>query len=320
MVQGNVGRDADWEIGVSLKTPEKVRKLQGALHAKAKGAPSCRFYLLHDKVYRADILEFAYRLCKTNGGAAGVDSQSFADIAAYGVGRWLGELTEELRKKTYRPQAVRRVWIPKPDGKQRPLGIPTIRDRVVQTAAVIVLEPIFEADLPDEQYAYRPNRSELDAVRKVHSLLNTGHREVVDADLSGYLETSPYYTPAFSVVAKRRGWLSNTLMRRPLRLPRHTCTARSSPRFTRCKTVCRQTPSVRVATCMATYPGGGSSTKRSFQSSATRICQGAPGVTCSPAMNPSLIHRCTVESAAPRIFAAFSTVTSSPWGGVSGGW
>ena len=136
-----------------------------------------------------DILEFAYRLCKANGGASGVDGQSFADIEACGVERWLGELTEELRKKTYRPQAVRRVWIPKPDGKKRPLGIPTIRDRVVQAAAVLVLEPIFEADLPDEQYAYRPGRSALDAVRKVHSLLNTGHREVVDADPSAALRT-----------------------------------------------------------------------------------------------------------------------------------
>jgi len=192
LVQGNVGRDDDREIGVSLQTPEKVWKLQKTLHAKAKGAPSYRFYLLYDKVYRADILEFAYRCCKANNGAAGVDGQSFADIEACGVERWLGELTEELREKTYRPQAVRRVWIPKPDGKQRPLGIPTIRDRVVQTTAVLVLEPIFEADLPDEQYAYRPNRSALDAVRKVHSLLNTGHREVVDADLSGYFDSIPH--------------------------------------------------------------------------------------------------------------------------------
>jgi RNA-directed DNA polymerase len=163
---------------VSLETPEKVRKLQMALHAKAKGSPSCRFYLLVDRMHREDILAFAYRLCRANGGAAGVDGQSFADLEGYGVERWLGALTEELREKTYRPQAVRRVWIPKPDGKPRPLGIPTIRDRVVQTAAVLVLEPIFEADLPDEQFGYRPNRSALDAVRKVHALLNTGHHEV----------------------------------------------------------------------------------------------------------------------------------------------
>jgi group II intron reverse transcriptase/maturase len=162
------------------------------LHAKAKGSPGYRFYLLYDKVYRKDVLTFAYRRCKANGGAAGVDGQNFADIEAAGVERWLAELAEELRKKAYRPQAVRRVYIPKPDGTKRPLGIPTIRDRVVQTAVVLVLEPIFEADLPPEQYAYRPGRNALDAVKKVHSLLNTGYTEVVDADLSAYFDSIPH--------------------------------------------------------------------------------------------------------------------------------
>ncbi len=177
---------------MSLTTPEKVRKLQRALHAKAKGTPGYRFYLLYDKVYREDILSFAYRCCKANGGAAGVDGESFADIERHGVERWLGELAEEVRKKTYQPQAVRRVYIPKPDGRRRPLGIPTVRDRVVQMAAVLVLAPIFEADLPPEQYAYRPGRSALDAVKEVHRLLRTGHREVVDADLSGYFDSVPH--------------------------------------------------------------------------------------------------------------------------------
>ena len=177
---------------MSLRPPDKVRKLQETLHAKAKGSPSYRFYALYDKVYRADVLEFAYRCCLQNGGAAGVDSERFEDIEAYGTERWLGELAEQLRNKTYRPEAVRRVWIPKPDGSKRPLGIPTVRDRVVQTAAVLVLEPIFEADLQPEQYAYRPGRSALDAVRSVHKLLNTGHTEVVDADLSGYFDEIPH--------------------------------------------------------------------------------------------------------------------------------
>ena len=179
---------------MSLRPPEKVQKLQAALHAKAKGSPTYRFYALYDKVYREDILRFAYRCCKANGGAPGVDGQDFADIETYGLERWLGELTEELRGKTYRPQAVRRVLIPKPGqpGRTRPLGIPTTRDRVVQTAALLVLEPIFETDLPPEQYAYRPGRSALDAVRHVHSLLNTGHTEVLDADLSGYFESIPH--------------------------------------------------------------------------------------------------------------------------------
>jgi group II intron reverse transcriptase/maturase len=143
-------------------------------------------------VYREDILTYAYRKCAAERGAPGVDGQSFADIESYGVEQWLGELAEELRKKEYRPDAVRRVHIPKPNGKTRPLGIPTIRDRVVQTAAVAVLEPIFEADLPSEQYGYRRKRSGLDAVRRVHSLLNTGHTEVVDADLAGYFDTIPH--------------------------------------------------------------------------------------------------------------------------------
>jgi group II intron reverse transcriptase/maturase len=166
--------------------------LQTALHDKAKGSPKFRFYALYDKVYREDVLAFAYECCKANRGAAGVDGQTFEDIEAYGVKKWLDELTQELRSRTYRPQPVRRVWIPKPDGKQRPLGVPTIKDRVAQTAAVLVLEPIFEADLQPEQYAYRADRSALDAVRQVHALLYSGHEQVVDADLSGYFDSIPH--------------------------------------------------------------------------------------------------------------------------------
>jgi retron-type reverse transcriptase len=154
--------------------------LRTALHAKAKGASSFRFYALYDKVYRKDILAFAYQCCQANGGVAGVDGQTFADIEQYGVERWLDELAEELKSRTYQPLPVRRVYIPRPDGKQRPLGIPAIRDRVAETAAVLVLEPIFEADLQPEQYAYRRERSALDAVRGVHKLLKSVVRRVVD--------------------------------------------------------------------------------------------------------------------------------------------
>jgi RNA-directed DNA polymerase len=177
----------------NLTTPPSVQKLQSALHAKAKGEPGYRFYLLYDKVYRADVLEYAYRCCKANKGAAGVDGQRFEDIEAYGEVRWLGELAQRLRCKTYEPQAVKRVWIPKPNSeKLRPLGVPTIMDRVVQTAMLLVLNPIFEADLAPEQYAYRSDRGAHDAVRAVHSLLNTGHTHVVDADLSGYFDSIPH--------------------------------------------------------------------------------------------------------------------------------
>jgi RNA-directed DNA polymerase len=180
------------EIGVSLTPPAKVQKLQETLHAKAKRAPNYRFYALYDKVYRLDVLLHAYFCCQANEGAAGVDGQTFEDIVKYGLFRWLGELAEELRKKTYRPQPVRRVYIPKPDGKQRPLGIPTIKDRVVQMAVLLVLEPIFEADLQPEQFAYRQGRSALEAVSQVQALLEAGHTEVVDADLSGYFDSIPH--------------------------------------------------------------------------------------------------------------------------------
>jgi RNA-directed DNA polymerase len=175
---------------MSLTTPLSVQKLQTALHDKAKGSPKFRFYALYDKVYREDVMAFAYECCKANGGAAGVDGQTFEDIEEYGVKKWLDELTQELRSRTYQPQPVRRVWIPKPDGKQRSLGVPAIKDRVVQTAAVLVLEPIFEADLQPEQYAYRPDRRALDAVKQVHQMLNTGHGQIVDADLSGYFDSA----------------------------------------------------------------------------------------------------------------------------------
>jgi group II intron reverse transcriptase/maturase len=143
-------------------------------------------------VFHKDVLWLALRRCRLNDGKPGVDGQTFADIEKYGETKWLEAVEEELRTKTYRPQPVRRVWIPKPDGKQRPLGIPTIKDRVVQTALLIVLEPIFEADMPDEQYAYRPQTSALKAVEAVSDLVRAGYQNVVDADLSGYFDSIPH--------------------------------------------------------------------------------------------------------------------------------
>ena len=177
---------------MNLEPPPKVRKLQEALHAKAKRSPNYRFYLLYDKIWRPDVLAFAWIRCRANHGVPGVDGQTFDHIETYGIEKWLGELAQELRTRQYRPQPVCRVYIPKPDGGQRPLGIPTIKDRVVQTAAMLVLEPIFEADLQPEQYAYRPARGALDAVKVVRKMLAEGHTQVVDADLTGYFDSIPH--------------------------------------------------------------------------------------------------------------------------------
>ena len=191
---------------MSLETPSKIRTLQRKLYRKAKEEPAYRFYLLYDKIYREDILYYAYELVKFNRGSAGVDGQTFTEIEAQGLGKWLVEIREELRTKRYKPQPVRRVMIPKPGGGERPLGIPTIRDRVVQTAAKLVLEPIFEADLEPCAYGYRPKRSAQDAIRKVHELLCAGYTEVVDADLSKYLDPASYCPLIHESCSNSAGW------------------------------------------------------------------------------------------------------------------
>jgi len=176
----------------NLSTPNSVQKLQTALHAKAKAEPGYRFYALYDKISREDILAHAYAQCRSNKGAPGVDGQDFEDVEAYGVQRWLGELALALRQETYQPDPIRRVFIPKANGKLRPLGISTLRDRVCMTAAMLVLEPIFEADLPSELYAYRPGRNAQQAVVEVEERLFRGHPEVVDADLADYFGSIPH--------------------------------------------------------------------------------------------------------------------------------
>jgi RNA-directed DNA polymerase len=177
---------------MSLATPEKIRTLQRKLYRKAKAEPAFRFYMLYDKICREDMLRHAYGLARSNAGAPGVDGVSFAQIEASGLEAWLAGLREELVSKTYRPDPARRVLIPKPDGGERPLGIPTIRDRVVQTAAKLVLEPIFEADFEDNAYGYRPARGAVDAVKVVYRHLRRGHTDVVDADLSRYFDSIPH--------------------------------------------------------------------------------------------------------------------------------
>src|SRR5215468_11160824 len=187
---------------MSLVTPEKIRPLQRKLYGKAKAEPAFRFYVLYDKICREDILRHAYGLARANAGAPGVDGIDFGQIEQKGLEAWLAGLREDLVSKRYRPDPVRRVRIPKPGGGERPLGIPTIRDRVVQTAAKLVLEPIFEADFEDSAYGYRPRRSGTDAVKEVHQLIRRGYTDVVDADLSKYFDTIPH-AELLKAVARR---------------------------------------------------------------------------------------------------------------------
>lgn len=177
---------------MGLVTPEKIRTLQNKLYAKAKQDKACRFHQLYDKIYREDILHHAWRVSKSNGGVPGVDGKSFAQIESEGLEQWLEKLRDDLRRKTYKPEAVKRVMIAKAGGGQRPLGIPTIRDRVVQTAVKSILTPIFEADFLDCAYGYRPERSAQQAVEEVRAAMDAGYTQVVDADLSKYFDTIPH--------------------------------------------------------------------------------------------------------------------------------
>lgn len=182
-----------WEIdSMSLETPQKIRKFQRKLYLLAKREPDFRFYSLYDKVYRKDVLDHAYRLVKENRGGPGVDGQTFTDIEKQGLSNWLKDLRVDLKEGTYKPDPLKRVRIEKEAGGLRPLSIPTIRDRVAQMGAKLVLEPIFEADFKDQAYGYRPNRDCLDAVDKVRTDLRDGYTKIVDADISGYFDNIPH--------------------------------------------------------------------------------------------------------------------------------
>lgn len=182
-------------------TPGSVQKLQMALHANAKAEPGCRFYAMYDKISRDDILAYAWAQCRSNKGAPGVDGKDFADIETYSAQRWLGELALALKEENYRPDAIRRVFIPEANGKMRPLGISALRDRVCMTAAMLVLDPIFEADLCPEQYAYRHGRNAQQAVKDVGATLVRNPPEVVDADLADYFGGIPQGSPISPLLA-----------------------------------------------------------------------------------------------------------------------
>ena len=187
-----------------IRTPDKVRSLQITLYRKAKAKPKHRFWSLYGELCRQDVLETALRIQLQNDGAAGVDGQTLADINATPQTRqdWLVRLQTELKTKTYRPSSVRRVMIPKSGGGQRPLGIPTVKDRVVQTAVVLVLRPVFEADFHPHSYGFRPQRRAHQAIEAINQAVREGYVEIIDADLSKYFDTLPHRR-LIQAVAKR---------------------------------------------------------------------------------------------------------------------
>lgn len=227
---------------MSLPTSNSVQKLQQALQAKAKSEPDFRFYTLWDKVCREDVLDEAYRRCRANDGSAGADGESFEAIEDRGVAGWLGNLQAELVAKQYRPGPLLRVWIPKGAGGRRPLGIPSIRDRVVQMAMHLVLSPIFEADLPPQQYGFRPKLDAKMAVRRAYfHIAKHGRREVVDGDLSDYFNTIPH-GPLMKCVSRRvsdgqvlaviKAWLRAAVVERVKRGYKRTTEAKDTKRGT----------------------------------------------------------------------------------------
>ncbi len=227
---------------MSLATPNKIRRLQKKLYVKAKQEPTFRFYQLYDKVYRSDILAHAYERCRSKNGAPGVDGVSFEQTEEEGLARWLKRLEEDLHDKTYEPSPVRRVMIPKPGGGERPLGIPTIRDRVAQTGAKLILEPIFEADFEDCAYGYRPKRSAQDAAKAVHKAICQGYTDVVDADLSKYFDTIPHGDLMKSVERRISDVHMLSLIRSWLKVPVEERDANGRPRMTGGKRTNRGTP------------------------------------------------------------------------------
>ena len=244
------------------KASIELQDLRRRLYVKAKAEPSWRFWGLYVHVCKKETLRAAYAMAKQNGGAPGIDGVTFEAIEAQGVEALLEQLRDELTGRTYTPLPARKQEIPKDGGKVRVLSIPAIRDRVVQGALKLILEPVFEADFQPGSYGYRPKRTAHDAIERVAKAIVQRKTRILDFDLRAYLDTASYYPLIHEDGSNSVGCGSTTLILRPLRRPCRTSTASSSPRLTRCNTVCRETPSFMVASSIGRYPGGACWTMR----------------------------------------------------------
>jgi hypothetical protein len=240
----------------------------------------------------------AWRAVKRNGGAPGIDRMTTTQLRDHVRQHW-ESIRAKLLAGRYVPSPVRRVEIPKHNGGIRLLGIPTVLDRWIQQMLLQVLQLIFDPTFSAGSFGFRPGKSAHDAVRAAQSYVRAGKDWVVDMDITKFLDPYSYYVLAVEGCSKSCGWRSKTRMRKPFCLPQRTCTTLSSPRFTRCMMVCRDTPKLRMAWGIVTYPGGTSGTIKAFSSWVMRMRQGAPGVTWSPPINPSLSQRSKVEAATP---------------------
>src|SRR5438093_3877731 len=256
-------------------------------------------------------LKKALARVKRNKGASGLDGMTIDELVPYLKEHW-PRIRAQLLDGSYKPQPVRRVEIPKASGGKRPLGIPTVLDRFIQQAVMQVLQADWDRTFSAHSYGFRPQRSAHQAVARAQELIASGHDVVVDIDLEKFLDTASYYPLVHEIRSKSSDCRVITLIRIPFFLPFVTCTTSSSPHLTRCNTVWRETPSLRVASCMVTKPSPAVSLNRAMRSSVRRMRQGAPGVSCSPGMMPSLSQRCKVEGATPSPTAALLMVSSSP--------
>ena len=297
---------------------ERVSQGLHGVREAAKGRRKERFTALLHHLSVGLLRDSFYALKRQ--AAPGVDGVTWREYEDGLEGR-IGDLHSRVHRGAYRAQPSRRVYIPKADGRQRPLGIAALEDKVVQQAVVTILNQIYEMDFKGFSYGFRPGRNPHQALDALTVGIQ-GKRVswVLDADIRGFLETASHCPLIHENYSNSSGCCSTTLIRKPLRRPSVTRTASSSPRVTRCNTVCRETPSFIVVSNIGRYSGGACATMRERISSLMRICHGAPGVTCSPAMKPSFSQRCIVDVFIPRICAALRIETSPPVGGSAGGW